>query len=70
MVTVKRKSSEAFKAKARWRDLDVVKSDSCVPSVLTTANSQYGDVTVGFANYPNPDGTLAAADFVAQPLIL
>ena len=70
VVTVRRKPSERFNAKARWRDLDVVNSSTGVSSVLTTANSQYDNVTVGFANYPNADGTLAAADFVAQPLIL
>ena len=56
VVTVKRKASKDFKAKAHWRDLDVVNSDTGVSSVLTTANSQYDNVTVGFANYLNGDG--------------
>jgi hypothetical protein len=70
VVTVRRKPSNRFEAKARWRDLEVVNSESGVASVLTTANSQYQDVTVGFANYPNGDGTLTQADFVARPAVL
>jgi len=34
--------------------------------VLSTANSLYGDVVVGFANYPNGSGGLTPLDFVAQ----
>jgi hypothetical protein len=70
VVTVRRQPSNRFKARARWRDLEVVNSESGVASVLTTANSQYEHVTVGFANYPNGDGTFTQADFVARPSLL
>jgi hypothetical protein len=38
--------------------------------VLTTANSQFGQVTVGFANYPDGNGGLTPLDFVAQPPLI
>lgn len=43
---------------------------SGVASVLTTANSLYDNVTVGFANAPNGEGTLNQADFAAFASVL
>jgi hypothetical protein len=68
VVTVKRNRNGGFKAKARWQDLNVQRSSDGATSVLSTANSLYGDVTVGFANYPNGSGGLVPLDFVAQPV--
>lgn len=64
VATVRRNARGGFRPKARWQDLHVTRSSDGAASVLTTANSQYGKVTVGFANYPDANGTL---DFVAQP---
>lgn len=43
---------------------------SGVASVLTTANSLYDNVTVGFANAPNGEGTLNQVDFAAFASVL
>jgi hypothetical protein len=45
----------------------VTRSSDGASSVLSTANSLYGDVTVGFANYPDGDGRPTPLDFVVQP---
>ena len=68
IVTVKRNERGGFRAKARWQDLDVRRSSDGEDSVLSTANSLYGDVTVGFANYPDGNGGLTQLDYVTQLL--
>ena len=68
IVTVKRNERGGFRAKARWQDLDVRRSSDGEDSVLSTANSLYGDVTVGFANYPDRNGGLTQLDYVTQLL--
>jgi hypothetical protein len=68
IVTVKRNKRGGFRAKARWQDLDVRRSSDGADSVLSTANSLYGDVTVGFANYPDGNGGLTQLDYVTQLL--
>lgn len=68
IVTVKRNKKGGFRAKARWQDLDVTRSSDGEKSVLSTANSLYGDVTIGFANYPDGNGGLAQLDYVTQLL--
>ena len=68
IVTVKRNERGGFRAKARWQDLDVKRSSDGEDSVLSTANSLYGDVTVGFANYPDGNGGLTQLDYVTQLL--
>ena len=67
VVTVKRNKRGDFKPEANWRDLKVTRSSDGEISVLSTANSQFGQVTVGFANYPDCNGGLTSLDFVAQP---
>lgn len=66
VVTAKRNRQGDFKAKAQWRDLTINRSSDGASSVLTTANSLFGDVTVGFANYPDGSGGLTPLDFVAR----
>lgn len=66
VVTVKRNKRGDFKPEANWRDLKVTRSSDGQMSVLSTANSQFGQVTVGFANYPDGNGGLTPLDFVAQ----
>lgn len=66
VVTVKRNRRGAFKASARWRDLDVTRSSDGARSVFSTGNSLYGDITVGLANYPDGNGGLTPFDYVAQ----
>jgi hypothetical protein len=68
IVTVKRNERGGFRAKASWQDLDVRRSSDGEDSVLSTANSLYGDVTVGFANYPDGNGGLTQLDYVTQLL--
>ncbi|MDP4831663.1 MAG: hypothetical protein NWR59_09140 [Cyanobium sp. MAG_185] len=68
IVTVKRNERGGFRAKARWQDLDVKRSSDGEDSVLSTANSLYGDMTVGFANYPDCNGGLTQLDYVTQLL--
>jgi hypothetical protein len=70
VVTVKRNKQGDFKSDAHWRDLKVTRSSDQEASVLTTANSQFGQVTVGFANYPDGNGGLTPLDFVAQPPLI
>ena len=67
-VTVKRNDRGGFRNKARWHDLDVRRSSDGEESVLSSANSLYGDVTVGFANYPDGNGGLTQLDYVTQLL--
>ena len=50
--------SGAFKEAAEWNTLDIMNSGTDVESVLSTANSLYGDQVVGFANYPDGDGSV------------
>jgi hypothetical protein len=66
VVTVKRDQRGDFKSEANWRDLKVTRSSDGEMSVLSTANSLYGDAVVGFANYPDGNGGLTPLDFVAQ----
>jgi hypothetical protein len=65
VVTVKRNRQGGFREQARWKDLDVTRSSDGAQSVLSTANSLYGDAVVGFANYPDGRG-VTPLDFVAQ----
>jgi hypothetical protein len=69
VVTVKRNRQGDFRPDANWRDLKVTRSSDQAVSVLSTANSQFGQVTVGFANYPDGNGGLTPLDFVAQPAL-
>ena len=69
VVTVRRNKQGDFKPHAKWRDLQVTRSSDQEVSVLSTANSQFGQVTVGFANYPDGNGALTPLDFVAQPAL-
>ncbi len=66
VVTVKRNRRGDFNTEALWQDLDITRSSDGTESVLTTGNSLYGDATVGFANYPESDGSLAKSSFVFQ----
>ncbi len=66
VVKVERGRSGDFKAEAQWRPLQVRDSDTGVESVLSTANSIFGNVVVGFANYPASGDQLTQADFVIQ----
>lgn len=70
VVTVKRNKRDDFKPEANWRDLKVTRSSDGEASVISTANSQFRQVTVGFANYPDGNGGLTPLDFVAQPLLI
>jgi hypothetical protein len=65
-VTVKRNRQGDFRERARWQDLTITRSSDGAESVLSTANSLYGDKVVGFANYPDGNGGLTPLDFVAQ----
>ena len=65
-VVVKRNRKGGFSSQAKWLDLEVTRSSDGAMSVLTTANSLYGDTTVGLANYRDGSGGLTALDFVAQ----
>jgi hypothetical protein len=67
VVKVRRDDLGNFSAKALWEDLTVTRSSDGATSVLSTANSLYGGVTVGFANYPDGNGGITPLDFVAQP---
>lgn len=67
VVEVRRNDQGNFCDQAHWQDLTVTRSSDGATSVLTTANSLYGDVTVGFANYPDGNGGTIPLDFVAQP---
>ena len=67
VVKVRRNDQGNFCDQAHWQDLTVTRSSDGATSVLTTANSLYGDVTVGFANYPDGNGGTIPLDFVAQP---
>ncbi len=64
VVRVKRSASGDFQQTARWRSLDVREDQTGTPSLLSTANSLYGNAVVGFANYPKATGGLRQADFV------
>jgi hypothetical protein len=66
VVEVTRDDLGHFCAKARWQDLTVTRSSDGVTSVLSTANSFYDGVTVGFAIYPDGNGGNTKLDFVAQ----
>jgi hypothetical protein len=66
VVRVRRNDRGGFKAKARWRDLDLTRSGDGAQSLLSTGNSLYGDVTVGLANYLQPNGGLTPLGYVAQ----
>ena len=66
VVTVKRNRRGDFKTEALWQDLDITRSSDGTESVFTTGNSLYGDATVGFANYPESDGSLTSLSFVFQ----
>ncbi len=66
VVTVKRNRQGGFREQARWKDLPITCSSDGAQSVLSTANSLYGDAVVGFANYPDGSGGLTPLDFVAQ----
>jgi hypothetical protein len=66
VVTVKRNRQGGFREQARWKDLPITRSSDGAQSVLSTANSLYGDAVVGFANYPDGSGGLTPLDFVAQ----
>lgn len=66
VVTVKRNRQAGFREQARWKDLPITRSSDGAQSVLSTANSLYGDAVVGFANYPDGSGGLTPLDFVAQ----
>ena len=70
VVTVKRNNRGEFKPEANWRDLKVTRSSDGAVSVLSTANSQFGQVTVGFANYPDGNAGLTSLDFAAQPPLI
>jgi len=67
VVEVRRDDLGHFCAKALWQDLTVTRSSDGATSVLSTANSFYGGVTVGFATYPDGNGGNTKLDFVAQP---
>ena len=66
VVTVKRNRQGGFREQARWEDLTITRSSDGAQSVLSTANSLYGDAVVGFANYPDGNGGLTPLDFVAK----
>jgi len=66
VVTVKRDRDGGFRRQATWDDLEVTRTSDGAKSLLSTANSLYGDAVVGFANYPDGGGGLSALDFVAQ----
>ena len=66
VVTVKRNRQGGFREQARWDDLPITRTSDGAQSVLSTANSLYGDAVVGFANYPDGSGGLTPLDFVAQ----
>jgi hypothetical protein len=66
VVTVKRNRQGGFREQARWEDLTITRSSDGAQSVLSTANSLYGDAVVGFANYPDGNRGLTPLDFVAQ----
>jgi hypothetical protein len=66
VVRVRRNGRGGFKAKARWRDLDPTRSRDGAESLLSTGNSLYRDVTVGLANYLEPNDSLSPLGFVAQ----
>jgi hypothetical protein len=68
VVEVSRDDLGNFCAQAHWQDLTVTRSSDGETSVLSTANSLSGGVTVGFANYPDGNGGLTPLDFVVQPL--
>lgn len=67
VVEVRRDALGNFCAQAQWQDLTVTRNSDGATSVLSTANSLYGDVTVGFANYPDGNGRPTPLDFVVQP---
>lgn len=67
-MSVKRKRRGSFKASAGWRDLDVTRSSDGAESVLSTANSLYGDLKVGFSNYLDGSRGLTQLSYAAQPL--
>jgi hypothetical protein len=67
VVKVRRDDLGHFSATALWEDLKVTRSSDGASSVLSTANSLYGGVTVGFANYPDGNGGITPLDFVVQP---
>ena len=64
VVMVKRSKSGAFREEARWQALDIREDGPNTQSVLSTGNSLYGNVAVGFANYPKTNGGVRQADFV------
>jgi len=69
VVTVERSRNGGFRQKASWHDLKVKQNFHSPHSVLTTANSLFADVTVGFANYPdkvNGDLALTPLDYVTR----
>ncbi len=66
VVKVRRNDRGGFKARARWRDLDLTRSRDGAQSVLSTGNSLYRDVTVGLANYLEPNNSLTPLGYVAQ----
>ncbi len=64
VVMVKRRKPGAFREEARWQALDIREDGTNTQSVLSTGNSHYGNVAVGFANYPKANGGVRQADFV------
>jgi hypothetical protein len=66
VVRVRRNGRDGFKARARWRDLDLTRSRDGAQSVLSTGNSLSRDVTVGLANYLEPNNSLTPMGYVAQ----
>ena len=73
VVVVERNRSGGFRSQARWRDLQVTRSSDDnqsddVQSVLTTANSLFGNATVGLANYPDGSNGLTPLSYVTQPI--
>ena len=66
VATIERDRSGAFKEAAEWNTLDIMKSGTDIESVFSTANSIYGDQVVGFANYPDGDGSVEPLSFVVD----
>ena len=66
VATIERGRSGAFKEAAEWNTLDIMNSGTDVESVFSTANSIYGDQVVGFANYPDGDGSVEPLSFVVD----
>jgi hypothetical protein len=66
VVKVERGRSGLFESEANWYRARVVNNDTGATSVVTTANSLFGDVLIGLANYPGADNQLVGAGYVNQ----